>query len=541
MKNKIDITIVCKLFLSALIFLFFSRCTQNKNEKILTEVDNALTYSIEAQKSALRNADSISEIAKNSGSKNQKFEMEIEASDTWRPLDLKKSLHHLRNAVKIAPETSEAKINIVISRLKLASLYNSQGALKNEAYKIFEDLNIKEMPDSVKSDYYVLGVQLNSALADETFDETLKDKYEKITASYRDSVLLFNNKNSIIAANKLIENKDYRGALKLMMTNRPDGEKFSRQMAPYYNYVAQLYKRLNQPDSQLYYLSLSTVADLKNGIKEYKSLTELAELIASDDIERAYRYINQSFKDANESHSVLRQHELSGPYREIVSIYNSHQRQKTYIVTGALIGILIISLVIIFALLSLKRKNRKLKTYADIISNSRKELETINNKLNKLNAELAQQSRIKEHYIKSFMELSLSYLSQMESFRAEIAKIAAKGDYKNLTDRIQSARYVNREIQLFFDNFDSAFLSINPDFITYLNSFLKEEFHYDINLKKLNTELRIYALIKLGIQESNQISKFLRCSESTVYNYRTKMRNKSTDRDNFELKFTQTL
>ena len=136
------------------------------------------------------------------------------------------------------------------------------------------------------------------------------------------------------------------------------------------------------------------------------------------------------------------------------------------------------------------------------------------------------------------MKLCLSYLSKMEGYRARIGKIAAGGDINKIIQEINSSRYVNHEIAEFYQEFDQAFLSLYPDFVSILNSLLKEEKQYK-DFDTFSTELRVYALIWLGIESSGEISKFLRCSESTVYNYRTQMRNKAIDRTSFESRFIE--
>lgn len=122
----------------------------------------------------------------------------------------------------------------------------------------------------------------------------------------------------------------------------------------------------------------------------------------------------------------------------------------------------------------------------------------------------------------------------MESFRASLSKIAVKDGIEGVRKAINSSRYVNKEIKEFFDNFDTSFLSLYPDFIRSLNSLLRPEEGFDEELRELTTELRIYALIWLGIDESSRIAEFLRCSESTVFNYRTRMRNRATVRATFD-------
>ena len=87
-----------------------------------------------------------------------------------------------------------------------------------------------------------------------------------------------------------------------------------------------------------------------------------------------------------------------------------------------------------------------------------------------------------------------------------------------------------------YAKFDSIFLNIYPDFIEEFNNLLvPEERIYPKQDELLTTELRIYALIRLGITDSNKIASFLRYSLRTVYNYRTKVRNKSAvTRGDFE-------
>lgn len=115
-------------------------------------------------------------------------------------------------------------------------------------------------------------------------------------------------------------------------------------------------------------------------------------------------------------------------------------------------------------------------------------------------------------------------------------ELKAQADWAKLTRTISSSRYVNREVEQFFREFDSAFLQLYPDFIDRINSLLRPGERY-APTDTLTTELRIYALLRLGVRNSGEIARFLRCSESTVYNYRTQMRNRALDRTTFEADF----
>ena len=123
------------------------------------------------------------------------------------------------------------------------------------------------------------------------------------------------------------------------------------------------------------------------------------------------------------------------------------------------------------------------------------------------------------------MELALQYLDRMDQRRHSLLKLY-KTDEDAFLNSLRSPFEIYSEYKEFYATFDRIFLGIYPDFVEKVNSLMKKEsqFSYEFD-KGLSTELRILAAIKLGILDSQKISEFLRCSISTVYNYRAKMRN----------------
>lgn len=523
--------------LTAVLSLFACGNGRKPEEDVFKRIDLAVKNADNVQSVSIFKIDSVTNTALSDPDPDRRFRKLLKASDEWLSTDLSQSIGLLNRASRLADSTSNPRISEIEANLRIASVYNSQGTMLKEASDILSGIKVVDLPDSLRYRYYLTAVQLNRSLAERSLDENLKRTYLNTASAYRDSVLKIQPDNSFIAVNKLLESGKYTEALENLRSQDTGSQPFARSMAPYYHLISQIFGHLEMRDSQIYYLALSATADLENGVREYKALPQLAEMIKENDLDRSYAYINRSMNDAVSSHSQARQNELSGPYREIHASHNALQSQQRYRFILILSALAIITIIIFAALFSLKRKNVKLREYAAIINGSKQELESINLKLKDINSQLQEQSRIKEHYVKSFMELSLRYLAQMEKFRADLAKTAAKGDWKVLTEKINSSRYINREIQDFFNNFDRAFLSIYPSYIKTLNSLIKEEEKYDESSESLSTELRIYALIRLGITESNQIAKFLKCSESTVYNYRTRMRNKAIRRDDFEQEF----
>ena len=129
-----------------------------------------------------------------------------------------------------------------------------------------------------------------------------------------------------------------------------------------------------------------------------------------------------------------------------------------------------------------------------------------------------------------------SRFHKMEKYQNMLYKIAINKYYDELIKKLKSSALIDEELSALYTRFDKVFLGLYPTFVSDFNALLKDE--EKIILKPdalLNRELRIYALLRLGITDSGKIANFLRCSTSTVYNYRTKMRNKAAvDRDEFE-------
>src|ERR1035437_634979 len=208
------------------------------------------------------------------------------------------------------------------------------------------------------------------------------------------------------------------------------------------------------------------------------------------------------------------------------------------------IFVIVVSALLVFLLLAIGRVYRQMKK----LTLARKELSLINDKLSELNDKLIKNNNslteaniIKEEYIVKYMDQCSLYIDKMDEYRRNLQKIAITGKMEDLILKIKSKDFINDELAEFYLNFDKTFIQLFPDFVDKLNKLLI--LNEQIQPKSgqiLNLELRIYALIRLGINDSVKIASFLRCSTNTIYNYRTRNRNNALgDRDSFEENVTQ--
>ena len=484
---------------------------------------------------AKAHADSLGAVAIRLSGTPAEAQARLEAADAFADLDTRLALQHTLEALRCTSDPGADTDTRQRVLIRLASLYNSQGYMTKEAFEIYSSLSPHSMSGASLERYYVLGVQLYNTLARNSIDAPLSRRYAALAAAYRDSVLRLSPDRRSIAANRLLAAGDPEGAERLLLSHLPAQGSAEVQDASLCYNLAQVYIGMERWEEAEHYLTLAAISDLSRGSRNYRALPALAAMLhRRGDTERGYRYIHRASSDAAASHATKRQIEMASDLAAIDAAYAAHRGRRNLIFWCVGAAVALVAAVALAAFVMLRRKNRQLNENAEGLRQANSSLSEAYEEMESLNARLASESRVKQKYITSFMNLCLSYLRKMERFRAELAKTAAKGNLEAVTKAINSSRYVNREIAEFYTNFDEAFLSLYPGFVAALNSLLRPEEHYPEELTAFSTDLRIYALVWLGIHESGEIASFLRCSESTVYNYRTQMRNRALRRDSFE-------
>lgn len=201
-----------------------------------------------------------------------------------------------------------------------------------------------------------------------------------------------------------------------------------------------------------------------------------------------------------------------------------------------LVLVSVVAVLLIVLLLLLSRAKKKVQQSNRRTEEMNAALNETNNELCELNRRIAESDNVKEIYIGQYIEMCSSYIERMEKYRANLLNVSRTKGAKELTEALKSSSFISSELSDFYLKFDVSFLHIYPNFVEEFNSLLREECRFDITPgKPLNTELRVFALIRLGITDSNKIAEFLRRSVSTIYNYRVKMRNAAKfDREDFE-------
>lgn len=419
-----------------------------------------------------------------------------------------------------ALEAATCRRDSIAAILRRAEVYNSSLMMYKEASDIFDSVRPDSADTTLALARYTLGVQLFRNLEAMCPDSAMTAHYAAIKRAYRDSVLRITPDAPLIRANALLDSGNPGGALDILLP-MAGNESFSPDNGAVYHVIAGAYAAQGDTVRQIEYLAMAAQADIANGVREYLALPELALLLyRRGDIGRAYRYMQRATSDATACGARVRLLGMSSTMSVISAAYADLQ-QRNRINLIACISALALLLVMLIVSLAYAGRRNKLLAAARL-------------RQEEANSALRNASRVKEKYVSRFMTLSLDYLDKMEHYRAELFKTAARRNFDALYKAISSTSYIDRETESFYANFDEAFLELYPGFVDSFNSLLRPEERITLpKEQRLNTELRIFALMELGITESADIARFLHCSQSTVYNYRTRYRNKAIDREHF--------
>lgn len=314
--------------------------------------------------------------------------------------------------------------------------------------------------------------------------------------------------------------------------------------------LSRLYELNGNSDMMMRYLILSAIADVRTSNKEIASLEEISNrLYQSNDLERANDYISHCLQLANDYKSRVRVGRLADLQYHITKAYsqrNDRQRRKLnvyFIIALVFAAGLAVAMLFLYkqnrrihrSKTELDRSNAQLNSKVEELSQTRRQLKEANDRLETLYrnvrdeaGELAAGNDAKERYIADIFAICSDYISKLDEFRRNIYRKIVAHNFDEVKELTKSHELSHGEIKELYQNFDSIFLKVYPNFVDDFNTLLRPDER--VAMKKpgvLTTELRIYALVRLGINDSVKIARFLHCSTQSVYNARMKMRNKS--------------
>ncbi|WP_286858850.1 MULTISPECIES: DUF6377 domain-containing protein [Sphingobacterium] len=467
------------------------------------------------------------------------FQKNYEIFENYKKFDSDAALTYITLCQKLAPSDNDSLHTVI--QLDLAWVYSTIGRYI-EASKLLHEISPAGLGNKLLAKYY----DTYSSFYSHYGQSNNRQEYYQASERYRDSLLQVLPKSSLeyrtTIAIKTLFNGSREDAKKQFFRLWTESQKDLEQRALLSYFISLIYKYEKNTADQLYYLAVSASADIEMANRDNASFHDLAlTYYDKQDFDRAFRYIEKAIDDAMLCKVRYRIIEGTSSYPIINAAYQQkiNSQNKQLIALVVVVSILLVGVII--GLIVIYRQVQHLRRIRSELSGTNQQLRSLNTEINQTNLKLSESNHIKEEYIAQFFDMCSSYIDKMEDIRKALLKKASNHQWEAIREQLKSTQMEEREIQQLYINFDRIFLNLYPTFVDEFNALLQEdEKIYPKKNELLNTELRIFALIRLGIDDSVKIASFLRYSLRTVYNYRTKVRNKAAGhRDDFEASVCQ--
>jgi len=560
MSRTLNIKLQNKIYI-LILFISFSNVlfSQNDFPSVLSRLDNAIKNSnLYTQKRERRIEKYRKELRQVQPLSSSEYKINTQLYKEYKPYICDSAIHYQNKNIDIAillhDQNKEDE-----SKLELAYLMGSIGSYK-EAVDLLKDIDCSRLTNLRLIDYYNSYFRVYGELAFYTQDKRESQVYWKIF-----DASLISLKSAITSENPLhlqLKEDSARNAHNFDMALKLNQISLSNTTSGTPDHALVTFRRSiiyqwqGNKEKQKYYLALSAISDIQSAIKDQASLMILAQLLYEEgDIDRAYYYIRFSWNATTFYNAKLRSLQSSSILSLIDKTYQAKiEKQKTklqyyLILTSSLLILLVFALFIIYKQikrLSEAKRNLQLAN-ADLnhlnaeLIKLNVELTTVNQILNTTNNELSDSNTIKEVYIGRFIELCSTYINKIDDFRKKVHNKIKDGYINDAKQMTQSQDITDEEFNELYANFDNTFLQLFPDFVGRVNELLNENDRFVLKKGELlNPELRIIALMRLGVSDGSKISQFMRYSLTTVYNYRTKTKNRTyLPKEEFDNKILQ--
>lgn len=539
-------------FLSSLLCVLAGGCClaaphSERFERLLKNLDAELRASNKYVEARLRRIrfllDMKSDIA---ASREQQYQLNRKLYDEYFSFQFDSALYCLNDNLRLAESLAD-KRRAAETLVELGLLYTTSGMYLEAREVLARQIDTQSLAGDQLTRYYWVQQRFN------------RDFHEY-------------SKHSVMAENAIRKVDYYRS--KLFATLPPDGEEYLSLRVSEAIDAARMERAdsLNglllarhTPDSHPYamhaynqalidyalgrdtfgeWYARSAISDVLTATKDNASITSLARLLFEEqDIERAFRYILISMDDAIFYNAKLRPWQIAQIMPVIEKSYTKHnqaaqrtQRRMTLLIGISAAAILLFAIYAFVMFRRARRAAREIHRKNTQISSINEELSRMNAKLRDLNTSIAEANGVKEEYIGLLLSMCSNYIEKLLGLQRTVKRKLSAGKGSELQKELSSTALMDAELEDFYNMFDSAFLRLYPDFVEEFNSLLKDDERIVLHKgEMLNTELRIFALIRLGITDSSKIAALLRYSVNTIYNYRAKVKNKARGgRDDFE-------
>ncbi|MBO4535869.1 MAG: hypothetical protein J5702_01555 [Bacteroidales bacterium] len=467
-----------------------------------------------------------------------RYEAEMNMADAYFSFSFDSTQAYLKNCQDIALKQLQDRGRYDRASIQLGHLYAKAGSYMEAYHLLYDQIDTLHLSDEAKTDYLLALYDFSMDLAGNSgqveqldtpdagwFRERLFQLLPRDTDSWR-----------TLRRDELIEQGLYASADSLahlqLAATHPDEHAYAIVAF----HLSQIAERMGRPADRMAWLVRSAESDIINAVKDYASLTMVAQSILQSDVDRSFRYLRIAQEDALFYNAKLRPWQISRSLIEVQDAYSALQeRQRKISVHSSILLALMTAALALLAWFYIGR-SRKLSRMRAELEESNQRLAVANETLAGLNQQISESDRVKEDYIISFLSGLANQIQTVRTNDNYLRNLLKRGKADQLLKELSASSRAEKARDEFYRTFDATFLAMYPRFVEQFNAMLQEDARIHPPQGQLSTELRIFALIKLGVDDSKQIARMLDYSLSTIYNYKVSVKNAAVvDRDKFEM------
>lgn len=483
----------------------------------INELKTVIEQAPQYEETMFKSIDSLRLKLKNAHSPQSRFRLSLDLSEKFRQVNTDSSLHYATSCLVLSQECGESErvesLLATINALSTAGIFS-------ESLQMFNALDVASMDSVLLTRYWLAGRTLYSYMrsyvaGQQDYYDIYSKKYLEFDDSLRAHLPATDKFRMFIECEQMVGQGKYDEAARrledLMKGLTPEQNLYG--MAAFQ--MAEVYRHTGSPSLYAAYLAKASISDVKGCIREGMALPTLAVwLYEQGELTDAFGFINFALEDAMKGNARMRTVSIA----KMVPMIDTAYRQKIDASNDDLTVFLLLSLFMFVVTVALVVV---LFRYIHRMRDNERKLSSL--------------SKVQETYIGHFIGLCATYADRLDSLSKTVSRKLTSGQADELLKLVNSGKFTDANNEKFYAIFDKAFLDIYPDFIEQINSLLRPE--EQIKPKEegqLSPEMRIYAFVRLGVEESTRIAQILHYSVSTVYAYRNRMRNRAIDRSTFD-------
>lgn len=544
------------LLLVALATLFLGApCVASAQADILDELDRTIDATenfVKARNANIRNIES--RLSARDLTSLQQYNIYYQLFLEYRSFQFDNAMAMLEECHRLA-ESMGSRVLLSDVQIERAMLFATAGMFFEAGEILANEIDTTCLDATQRINYYNAQQRFHSDFWHYTNDHETRERSGHKIRYYR-TLILQNTPDTAplhryVTVRNLCDSGKWEQAEQInseLLSNYTNDE---HEFAMYAYDRARICEAMERSDEMVEWFARSAMADIRTATKDNASLCSLAQsLLGRDDIDRAFRYITISLSDALYYNAKLRPWQISAIIPEIERAYQAKQQLQGEEIRrqemrarhlAVIISVLAVALMCICGYMALllrrsRKYSHKICEMNERIGHTNNELQQLNERMGEINSELREANAVKEEYIALFLSMCSDYIEKLMSMQRGIRRKLSQGKLSELESELSSSSLMDEELNNFYEMFDNAFLQLYPNFVEEFNMQLKPESRIHLkNGERLNTELRIFALIRLGITDSSRIASLLRYSVNTIYNYRARTKNNAlASRDSFE-------